>query len=364
MRDGGEKIDGSIYCNSHCGCEDTKFGRPGKSLIVIKSWRRSLLGLGGLPERRSLSAHQAAKPERLLAGKIGYYPRLGFMLNDRVYRPQKGDLLFHYCDADSLAAICDSRRIRLSDLFSMNDFMEMHWGYHIWELAAGKVLDDVGKGFLDKIDEVIHLSGYHTLLVGSSFSLDGDVLSQWRAYSSDGTGYAIGFDGEIMSKLQVRPLRVLYDEDRQIEEAVRFIKSIFVVEEEENEKFGEDFFEACAVFAADLAAFKNPAFIEEKEIRLVHALSFQKSNDFLKLVDEGGTAFEEEVSGEQIGFRMKGETPTAFIDIDFTNGGIVNPIRQVVLGPKNAALPTGISVYLETIGIGSVVVKKSAASYR
>ncbi len=52
-----------------------------------------------------------------------------------------------------------SKKMRFSDVFSMNDFMEMHWGYHIWELAASEVIDKVGKDFLDKIDDVIHSSG-------------------------------------------------------------------------------------------------------------------------------------------------------------------------------------------------------------
>ena len=45
--------------------------------------------------------------------------------------------------------------MRLSDLFSMNDFMEMHWGYSIWEKAASEILDEVGREFLDEIDKII-----------------------------------------------------------------------------------------------------------------------------------------------------------------------------------------------------------------
>lgn len=51
-------------------------------------------------------------------------------------------------------------------------------------------------------------------------------------------------------------------------------------------------------------------------------------------------------------------------DIDFTNGGAINPIKEVVLGPKNDAIPMGISVFLETLGVGNVRIRKSKASYR
>lgn len=172
--------------------------------------------------------------------------------------------------------------------------------------------NEVGKEFLDKIDDIIHGSGFHTLLVGSSLSLDGDVLSQWRAYSSDGEGYAIGFDASVFPSLQVRPLRVLYDKRQQIDEAL-FIKSIYAVEQTEAIKYGSDFGRMCATFACDMASFKNPAFAEEKEVRIVHALVFEPSNDSLKLRDEGGSAFDKDVPGEEVKFRMKGEIPVAFI---------------------------------------------------
>lgn len=296
--------------------------------------------------------------------KSGNQPPEELMLHNRIFEPKEGENLYHYCDGNAFAAICDSRKIRLNDLFTMNDFMELHWGYHIWELAAGEMLEEVGKDFLDKIDEIVSESGFHLLLVGSCFSLDGDVLSQWRAYSNDGSGYAIGFDAKLFPDLPVRPLRVLYDKTQQIEEAKLFIRSIHHVENEEKVKFGEDFFTACATFACDLAAFKNPAFAEEKEVRIVHVLDFERSNKTLKLVDHGGIAFDQDVPGEVVKFRMKNDIPVAYIDIDFMNDGKMNPIKEVVLGPRNEALLMGISVYLETLGIGDVKIRKSKASYR
>lgn len=61
---------------------------------------------------------------------------------------------------------------------------------------------------------------------------------------------------------------------------------------------------------------------------------------------------------------MRDNIPVAFIEQDFTNGGEINPIKEVIIGPKNDVLATAVSVFLETIGVGSVAVKKSKASYR
>lgn len=286
------------------------------------------------------------------------------MIFDRHYEPKDGEILYHYCSGETFAAICSSKSLRLGDFFAMNDFMEMHWGYAFWELAAGHLIDKLGKDFLDEIDKIIHASGFHILTVGTCFSLDGDVLSQWRGYANDGNGYCIGFDGNVFPDLPARPLRVLYDKDQQIKEAMAAVLSIHEVEKEENFTFGNDFFNACASFGSDLLAFKNPAFAEEREVRIIHALDFEKSNESMRVFDGGGHAFGQDVEGAEVGFRMKDEVPAAFIDVDFTSGGAVNPIKEVVLGPKNDAIPQGVSIYLETMGIGNVTLRKSEASYR
>jgi hypothetical protein len=256
--------------------------------------------------------------------------------------------------------------LRLSDLFSMNDFLEIHWGYSIWEKAANQVIKDVGDEFLQKVDGLIRTAQLKGNILASCFSQSKDILSQWRAYSNDGNGYAIGFKASELVQLSVRPLKVLYDEKKQIKEVASILKAIHEVESEidQADRYGGGFFEACVRIAYDLAAFKNPAFAEEKEIRFIHLLNFEKSNKFLKLVDAGGTSYGESIEGTEVKFRMTGNLPIPYIDLDFTNNGNVNPIKKVILGPKNDSLPTAISVFLETINIGNVEIEKSRASYR
>lgn len=286
------------------------------------------------------------------------------MLLSREYKPVGNELIYHYCDASTFHSICTHKTIRLSDLFSMNDFLEIHWGYSIWEKAATIALSEVGKEFLDKIDEIIHFSGVKGLLLASCFSQNGDVLSQWRAYADDGKGYSIGFSANNLIQLPVRPLKVLYDEKQQISETLTLIRAIYQVEKEMGYTFENKFVQACLGLSFDLAAFKNPAFFEEQEVRLVHLLNFEESNNFLKLVDGDGFSFNQEYKGQQVKFRMSQNIPIPFIDIDFSNNGNVNPVHSIIIGPKNDVRTTTISVFLETIGIGNVIVQKSKASYR
>lgn len=285
------------------------------------------------------------------------------MLLSRVFKPKKNDLIYHYCSAEAFHAICTNKTIRLCDIHSMNDFLEMHWGYSIWEKAASELLDEVGRDFLDKIDEILHISGIKGLLLSSSFSLDGDVLSQWRAYADDGNGYAIGFKASDIIQLPVRTLKVEYNIKKQIKEVKKVIKAIFDTENLTQEKFGDDFNTICYLLSYDLASYKNPAFSEEKEIRLIHLLSFKPSNNFLKLVDDGGHSFGKDINYD-VNFIMTQNAPRAYIDINFTNEVMINPIKEVIIGPKNFVKQTAISIYLETLGIGSVKVSKSSASYR
>lgn len=282
------------------------------------------------------------------------------MIISREYKPKENDLIYHYCDSNAFFAICTNRKLWMNDLHSMNDFMELHWGDSIWEQSANTRIEKYGKEFLDEIDEVIHFSGFQGLLLANCFSTDKDVLSQWRAYADDGKGYVIGFNAKELLGLPIRALQVLYDKEQQIKEATATIDALYQLKQEDSNEFKT----FCNVFGYDLSAFKNPAFIEEKEIRLIHLLDFKKSNDFMKLVDKGGIYFGEDRKGEEIKFRIKQDIPTPYIELDFSNNNKINPIKEVVIGPKNEVMKTAIRIFLETIGIEKVEINKSNASYR
>lgn len=288
------------------------------------------------------------------------------MLYNRIYKPKENDLIYHYCSAETFHAICTNKTIRLCDIFSMNDYMEMHWGYSIWEKVASNLVDTIGYKFIDSIDQIIHESGRKCLVLASCFSLDRDVLSQWRAYSNDGNGYCVGFKAKELLNLSIKPLKVEYNESKQMKELTNIVKALNEVEQNlpEDEQYGNNFINTCANIAFDLAAFKNPAFSEEKEIRLIHLLNFKESNSSLKLVDSGGTYFGKPAEPIDVKFLISQNAPKTYIDIEFTNNGTINPIQEVLIGPKNQVLNSAISVFLETLAIGNVGIKRSKSSYR
>lgn len=281
----------------------------------------------------------------------------------RVFDPAEGTLLYHYCSPETFLAICSGKKLRFCDLGSMNDYMERHWGYQVWTEAASALIDTVGVEFLDKIDEVVSGSGMVALPLAACLSSDGDTLSQWRAYAQDGVGFAVGFDAKALLNLPVKPLVVCYDRQVQVEEVTRFVQALHALAQDEPAD-QEMFFHLAFMLAMDLTAYKNPAFAEEAETRLLHVLNFQPSGGSLKLVDSGGTAFGAECAPQPVKFFMKSGCPVAHLDIDLFGSDAISPIREVIIGPRNDSLLSGISVLMETLGHSGVSITKSKASYR
>jgi hypothetical protein len=248
----------------------------------------------------------------------------------------------------------------------MNDFMEVRWGYSMWEEAATRLgkNHEVDRSFLDEIDRVIHDTGGRALALASCLSRNGDVLSQWRAYADDGRGYAIGFHAQTIQRMAVRAFRIEYAPEVQVAEVSAFVRKLHADFAGSDRGEGSQFQEACETLAVDLAAYKNPAFSEEDEVRLIHALVFEPSGASAKLVDPGGTAFNLPSDPVPVGFHIRDGIPVAHVDLDFAGAVPPKMVREVVMGPRCSALATAVSVFLETLGLTEVVVKKSVASYR
>lgn len=135
-----------------------------------------------------------------------------------IIKSYPNDLIFyHYCSPETFLSICSGKKLRFSDLNSMNDHLENIWGYNIWIEVANDLLqaEEIHKDFIDRIDSVLHMASFTFLKLACCLSKDGDVLSQWRAYASDATGYSIGFSANDLLKMPVRILKVIYDKEEQ-----------------------------------------------------------------------------------------------------------------------------------------------------
>lgn len=114
----------------------------------------------------------------------------------------------------------------------------------------------------------------------ASFCADGDRLSQWRGYANQGTGYAIGFDWDKMSDLQVirqsRPQQDVHIVPPEV--PLWRVEAIDVMYEDELgvaqrsrdvlQQFDTDT-PAFTSVLVNLARVKHPAFSEESERRVI-----------------------------------------------------------------------------------------------
>lgn len=96
----------------------------------------------------------------------------------------------------------------------------------------------------------------------------------------------------------------------------------------------------------------------------MRAIKIVKGNSFFRLAHPHESSKGKGFDGINIQFRMRNSTPVPFIEMDFTDKGQLNPVKEVIIGPKNDVSEGKLSVFLETVGLSDVVVKRSTASYR
>jgi DUF2971 family protein len=125
--------------------------------------------------------------------------RLNREVEDRATKVAVPATLFHYTKPSGLKGIIESGRLRLSDIFGLNDPSEMRHGVQYALNALQQAAASGHKGarlFAWRFSELLggKLEEISRQFV-ACFSPSGDDLGQWRAYADNGKGFALGFDG-------------------------------------------------------------------------------------------------------------------------------------------------------------------------
>ena len=96
------------------------------------------------------------------------------------YQPEAiPDTLYYYCGVPALLGIVESKRLWMSNGFTMNDFLEVKWADRIIEEVLEKHRTEDNDALLDKVLRHYHLNSFQAYF--ACISRLGDVLSQWRA---------------------------------------------------------------------------------------------------------------------------------------------------------------------------------------
>jgi hypothetical protein len=286
------------------------------------------------------------------------------MIQDRFYTPKDNELIYHYCSPHAFTEIIRTRTMWHSAYYTLNDLSERSWAYSVFDYTLNKIKDVVGDKFADTVRAIVNMALEPSLTMISSYSLDADVLGQWRAYADNGQGFAIGFNANQI-EMPAKPLRVLYDEDAQMEELLGNLRHIHQYEKSNGFRFDKAFQDHIFNIGLDLAAYKHPSFSAEKEIRRVHVSGLVPGGKSIKIlpqgaIDQQGKRLSQPV---EIRFRIRDGVLIPYVALDYSNQGQLSPIKEVVLGPRNQNHQTSVEIFLNTVGINDVTVRRSVVPY-
>jgi hypothetical protein len=286
------------------------------------------------------------------------------MILDRFYKPNDDEVIYHYCPPSAFVEIIRTRKIWHSAYYSLNDLSERRWAYSVFDKALAQIQADVEKTFTDTIRDFVNMALRSSLIMISSYSLDPDVLSQWRAYAEDGKGFAIGFIARRM-EMPAKSIRVLYDEEAQNTELLGNLRHIYGYERSIGFKYDMQFQTHVFNVGLDLCAYKHPSFSAEKEIRRAHVSGLAPDGNSIKIIplgalDQDGKRLSEPVD---VQFRTKNSVLVPYVTLDYTNRGKESPIKEIVLGPRNDNAELNIQLFINTMGMKDVSVRRSAVPY-
>ncbi|HEX8585767.1 MAG TPA: DUF2971 domain-containing protein [Allosphingosinicella sp.] len=282
------------------------------------------------------------------------------------------ELIFHYCSAESLLAILKHRTLRFGDAGCMNDGEEVVWALAQFDIAMQRlhdrddVPDDIPaipKKFLERFRSHWEIRPQELRHFLASFSMDGDSLSQWRAYADDAQGFSIGF---CVSQIDIpaRFAKVEYDSEVQQNEIINMLVAIFRESKLDQNYFDEQGESDLAFMFGIASAYKNPAFVDEREVRGSHSVALElasSSRKSFKFI--GGFVGKREVEEGKIEYRVGKGRLIPFIDFPFQLGEY-SPVKEIWLGPRCATSESDMEIFLETMGYGDVEIKRAGGKYR
>jgi hypothetical protein len=272
--------------------------------------------------------------------------------------------IYHYTDAIGINNILESGHVWASDMLYLAGSRELDYvrdlvREHISQRWNGN--DALLREFCARADEALDPGSWQRSIFAACFCENGDSLAQWRAYAGPRGGYAVGVrtalieaDGGRYPPAHLR--RVVYDPERQnaliaglLDRALALLKSVDAGRAEAIEIV----LEYLADHLAELvASFKQPAFREDQEWRLVLVAD-------TTYPDEGLARVRFRTAGGHI-------VPYVSLDVSPAGGLASSPIAEVICGPLERAdlSARAIQLLLKKRSVTSARVRPSALALR
>ncbi|MCX5827610.1 MAG: DUF2971 domain-containing protein, partial [Deltaproteobacteria bacterium] len=111
----------------------------------------------------------------------------------------KMTVLYHYCSTSVFVSIIENRSIWLSSLNLSNDSLE---GKLVAEIVARiSTSDGLDQASSEELQKGVNFIEQIVDGLGFCLSEEGDLLSQWRGYAEDATGFSIGFSKKYLERM-------------------------------------------------------------------------------------------------------------------------------------------------------------------
>ncbi|HXL98453.1 MAG TPA: DUF2971 domain-containing protein [Rhizomicrobium sp.] len=279
--------------------------------------------------------------------------------------------IYHYTDGVGLSGILESGKIRLTDIFDLNDPTELRHGVrHASEILDARAPQVHTAGKLFAQDFKILVSEGATKIADfyvACFSAVGDDLGQWRAYANNGRGFALGFDGKSLETAYAHhtvdeksgcTFPVSYDEkllrDIQNDLVCRIVPLIASPEgrglaaADLNDYMKELSISLSVPTIRAALFFKHPAYLNEQEYRFLELRSINAKKDDVKS-------------------KVRGYSTIRYLEFDWKKSA-ASSLKEIVVGPaapfEEAKEFAERCLDLFEPKIGSVQIRKSDIPYR
>lgn len=272
--------------------------------------------------------------------------------------------VYHYCDLNALLSIINNKKLWISSAGNLNDYTEINYAKNYFLDALDSKRNPSNNYVIDEFLLCFQNSFPHPYIC--SFSKNKDLLSQWRAYASDGCGVSIGFNTEAFGFSDVAPVlgmsdihsiginEVFYDDVKVIREFADRMSNVVVASSFLDDSHRWMTYNHITTEVRTKCLFtKNKFFEEEQEVRIVH-LPFVTGNE------RGEFNFLHSISRPKQ--RVTGNRITSYFEYDFSSKE--NLLFEVVLGPKCEINNYEIEMLLASNGYLKIPVSRSGASYR
>lgn len=287
--------------------------------------------------------------------------------SDRAY-------LHHYTNAEGLYGILKSNKMRATNTRYLNDPQELKYATEmVKEILESnspletetKELDNFWIALLNKFEQLYKEIDIYIIC----FCENGDLLSQWRGYGSQGGGYSIELNRETIrnagrnkeqNKYVIR--KVEYSSKKQSQvinqicdtsaESIRKIEQT-IDKEKLKDVVNKIIALVSKVLLYQIARFKQEAFKEENEWRIIYLVDNQ--DEYIK---------------ESFDFRFKNGLAIPYIELQLSeeNGELINklPINRIVCGPSldTPRALKSLKLMKKRFGYDKVTIKKSSFTLR